>query len=555
MKINASRMDAEFDGIATGLSTAITKDGQTTITADLPMATNKHTGVGNAAARTDYAAAGQVQDASLVAVAGGGAADVQTLTPSPSITAYADYQRFWFLPVADNTGACTLNVSAVGAKDIKISDGAGTLTDPAAGDLDTAIIADVIYDGTQFILQNPATFAAGGVQSLDADLTAIAGLAHTSGKAVVSDGSAWTADYPTGFYPNAARNPSMRWSQRGTSHPGMAPTSTPMTLDGWKWSYWDGAQTVVETVSQESNGGVDGNSKWMKRLVTTGTASPEAICAYTMYLYHEGNHLQPLIDPTTGFIGETMIGADVFVHLGAGSGLSAPFTLSWSIQCLDLGTQKSYTGGVTVTAEDTWERVYLSIPSEAAGQMDNDTGHAASLVWTIGGNTSKDIDAGWRTQDQNFMVTGFSDFGDAADNYVGLTNVDWYRGTNERPFVAPSYETDEKEAYRYYRRFETGTSMRLARGHSNTTTAALCLIPHMVEMREPPVLAVSGVTDFDIQRAAASSAVTNLVMNKASVWNSELNATTGATQVAGQGVELLFDAGGTRFLALDADLD
>ena len=184
VKINASRMDAEFDGMATGLSTAITKDGQTTVTADLPMATYKHTAVGNAAARTDYAAAGQIQDGALNAVAGGGAADVQTLTPAPSITAFAAYQRFWFLPVADNTGACTLNVSAVGAKNIKITDGAGGLTDPAAGDLDTVIVADVVYDGTQFILQNPATFAP------DADLTAIAALAHTNGHSIYSDGSA-----------------------------------------------------------------------------------------------------------------------------------------------------------------------------------------------------------------------------------------------------------------------------------------------------------------------------------------------------------------------------
>ncbi len=156
VKINASRMDAEFDGIATGLSTAITKDGQTTVTADLPMATFKHTGVGNAAARTDYASAGQVQDGAFTSAAAGGAADIYTLTLDPAITAYAANQRFLVPIIADNTGACTLNVSGVGAKSIKISDGAGALIDPTAGDLDTVVIADVIYNGTVFILQNPA---------------------------------------------------------------------------------------------------------------------------------------------------------------------------------------------------------------------------------------------------------------------------------------------------------------------------------------------------------------------------------------------------------------
>jgi hypothetical protein len=45
IKITASRMDAEFDGIATALSNCLTLDGQSTVTADLPMATQKLTGL------------------------------------------------------------------------------------------------------------------------------------------------------------------------------------------------------------------------------------------------------------------------------------------------------------------------------------------------------------------------------------------------------------------------------------------------------------------------------------------------------------------------------
>src|SRR5690348_12461023 len=40
--ITDSRMDAEDDGFATGLSTAICKDGQTTLTANIPFATFHH---------------------------------------------------------------------------------------------------------------------------------------------------------------------------------------------------------------------------------------------------------------------------------------------------------------------------------------------------------------------------------------------------------------------------------------------------------------------------------------------------------------------------------
>lgn len=92
INIRADRMDEEFDGIATALSGVITKDGQTTITANLPMSTFRHTGVGNAVARTDYAAMGQVQDGKINWVDGGGTADAITATYSPAITALVDGQ-------------------------------------------------------------------------------------------------------------------------------------------------------------------------------------------------------------------------------------------------------------------------------------------------------------------------------------------------------------------------------------------------------------------------------------------------------------------------------
>ena len=53
IKITASRMDAEMDGMATGLSNAITKDGQTTITQNIPFNNKKITGLADAAADTD----------------------------------------------------------------------------------------------------------------------------------------------------------------------------------------------------------------------------------------------------------------------------------------------------------------------------------------------------------------------------------------------------------------------------------------------------------------------------------------------------------------------
>lgn len=100
--ITASRVDTEDDGFATGLSTCITKDGQTTVTADLPMATFKHTGVGNADSRNQYSAVGQIQDSSFTWIAGGGTVDVITATYSPAVTALVNGMKLSFRALGAN---------------------------------------------------------------------------------------------------------------------------------------------------------------------------------------------------------------------------------------------------------------------------------------------------------------------------------------------------------------------------------------------------------------------------------------------------------------------
>lgn len=174
INIEASRMDGEDDGFATGLSNCITKDGQTTITANIPFNSKKITGLANGSARTDSIALGQVQDNSFGTLGTlGGSANTYTASPSPSITAYATGMEFNLKVNADNTGASTLNVSAVGAKDIKKYDGAGSKLDVEAGDLQQDQYYKVIYDGTDFVVlgKNPATTTNQGIVYLPKPIT------------------------------------------------------------------------------------------------------------------------------------------------------------------------------------------------------------------------------------------------------------------------------------------------------------------------------------------------------------------------------------------------
>lgn len=150
--IKSAEVNAALADIAAALTASIASDGQTTPTANLPMGARRHTGVGNAAARDDYAAAGQVQDGSLLYVADSGAADVYVATLAPAPTAYAVGMMVRTKIANTNTGASTINVNGLGAKAIRKNGAAATVL--AAGDLVVGDMAELIYDGTYFQLLN-----------------------------------------------------------------------------------------------------------------------------------------------------------------------------------------------------------------------------------------------------------------------------------------------------------------------------------------------------------------------------------------------------------------
>lgn len=90
--IESTKFNNIVNDIATAMSASIAVDGQTTVTANIPMNSKKFTGVTTGSARTDSNSLGQVQDGTLNWVAGGGTADAITATYSPAITTLIDGQ-------------------------------------------------------------------------------------------------------------------------------------------------------------------------------------------------------------------------------------------------------------------------------------------------------------------------------------------------------------------------------------------------------------------------------------------------------------------------------
>lgn len=150
VKIRAEDHDLHDEILATAIENTVARDGQNTASANLPMGGFRHTGVGAASARTDYARASQVQDGAMVfGGTSGGSSNAYTMSLTPTPSAYVAGQQFTFIANHTNTGASTLNVNAIGATAIR----QGTaLTALAAGTIVSGQVVTVVYDGTYFVL-------------------------------------------------------------------------------------------------------------------------------------------------------------------------------------------------------------------------------------------------------------------------------------------------------------------------------------------------------------------------------------------------------------------
>lgn len=108
----------------------------------------------------------------------GGAANVYTITMSPTLTAYAAGLCVRVYISTTNTGASTLNVDSLGAKAIKRADG----SDVEAGDLTAGDIHEFIYDGTAFQMKSMPRSYMSGTASGAANVVAFGALASAADK-------------------------------------------------------------------------------------------------------------------------------------------------------------------------------------------------------------------------------------------------------------------------------------------------------------------------------------------------------------------------------------
>lgn len=119
--------------------------------------------------RDTYLTRAAAQTQSVTAFTSAGVAPSFTLTPSPVLTAYASNTRFRVKFHANGAGSDTLNVSGLGAKSIKHYDSAGN---KVAAIIVASQLADVEYDGVDFVILDPLPAVIRQIQPITASVAA-----------------------------------------------------------------------------------------------------------------------------------------------------------------------------------------------------------------------------------------------------------------------------------------------------------------------------------------------------------------------------------------------
>lgn len=186
--ISSTKMDAEFDGVATGLTNCVTRDGQTTITANLPMSGFKHTGVANASASNEYAAFGQI----AAAIAAANITDLNdaTITSADAGDFLTHNGTVWVNKkhlYRKGTSIASATTTDIGAADSDFIDVTGTTTITSLGSTETRNHVWVNFTGALTLTHNGTSLilpTAGNITTANGDVAEFVRISGSNWKCV-----------------------------------------------------------------------------------------------------------------------------------------------------------------------------------------------------------------------------------------------------------------------------------------------------------------------------------------------------------------------------------
>jgi hypothetical protein len=301
----------------------------------------------------------------------------------------------------------------------------------------------------------------------------------------------------------------MQVCQRATSTAGVGNgDSGYVGPDQW---YFDESGTVegVVTVSQETGGGVGGQDSWMKILCTTEEALGATTDQMQMMQRLEAQNCVPLKNGATG-IAETTISADIIIH---SSGLSFPVKVAFSVHTQD-GTARQCIGDMSITANDTWERVSITLPADSTATFVSDNALGCTFnISLCGGSGRNATNLTWANEAADFNTSSSDNILDQANNYIGVTRVQWEVGAVPTDFPYENITNILAKCQRYFWRVVSGTNNAISAVANYSGTHWYGPLYFPVTMRAVPTLSVSNVAHFGVLNNGAQTATSAITLS------------------------------------------
>lgn len=453
--ISSTAFNALTSDLATGLTTALTKDGQTTPTANITLGGYKITNLAAGTAAADAVRFDQLTSAGVPLITVAGTANAITGTITPSLTVYTTGGVFSFVVGSTNTAAVTLNIDGVGVKSVTRTGSVALV----AGDMVAGQVVLVEYDGTQFQLINGNNLRVAGTTSGIATILTPA-VAGTPTLTLPTNTGTFISDYITPAFRNRVINGDQRIDQVNS---GAAQTYTAAAAVAYNVDMFYGSCTGANVTGQRIAG--TSPNKYAYRY--TGAASVTQIL--------HGTRIESL--NVADFVSQT---ATLSVQLSNSLLTSVTWTAYYA-NVADVFSAKTQiaTGTFTITSTPTVYSAQISMGANA--------GNGVSIEFTVGAQTS----GTWL-----------------------IENVQLEKGSSATAFDYRDYQSELARCQRYLPAFNsTSTASTLPIfGQATTTTNVRTVVTFPVPVRVYPTgISVSSGGHFTFQynaTAYVSSAAT-----------------------------------------------
>lgn len=357
-------------------------------------------------------------------------------TSVPPYTSYVAGMTLSFVIPNTNTGAVTIDVDGLGAKEITVQ-----TTTLIAGQLNAGGIAAIEYDGTRFQLMSVSgatTFTNLTATNITATNLAVTNITGPAGANTAKlNGMTPTAQSLQGFR-NRIINGGMVIDQRNGGVSVTPPSGTPTyTLDRW-----------VANQSQASKFSVQQNAG--------GVAPPSG---FTNYLGITSLSAYSVLSGDSFSVRQIIEGFNLS-DLGWGSAGAQSVTLSFWVRSSLTGTfggafrnsaaNRSYPFTYTILAANTWEVKTVTVPGDTSGTWLVDNGIGVSIFFGLGvGNTFSGTSGSWTAGDFNSATGSVSVVGTNGATFY-ITGVQLEAGSVATPFERRDIGRELIMCQRYY---------------------------------------------------------------------------------------------------------